>query len=469
MLKIYNTLTRTKEEFKPIDADRVSFYACGMTVYDYCHIGHARSLITFDILVRYLRFLKYNVKFVRNFTDIDDKIIKRANENQEDFHALTKRFITAMHEDCEALGLLKPDIEPRATEFIPQIIQMIKALLDKKYAYIGGNGDVYYDISKFKNYGKLSNRDTEQLQAGARVDVSEAKKNPLDFVLWKLAKPGEPDWDSPWGKGRPGWHIECSAMSTDCLGDNFDIHAGGQDLVFPHHENEIAQTEGATGQKFANYWIHTGLLQVEGQKMSKSLGNFFTIRDVLKKFSPEVLRYFMITSHYRSPLNYSEDDMVKAQHALERLYTTLRDFSGLAQVTSQKEDQDFINAMNDDFNTPQALAALFDLSHKINKLKETDTIKAKKLAALLKQLGGVLGILQQNPQKFLQTTIGEQADTAKIEQLIQARNDARKNKNWAEADRIRDELDQMGIVLEDKSSGTIWRRSPAKAGDLRET
>lgn len=457
MLKIYNTLTRTKEEFKPIDADRVSFYACGITVYDYCHIGHARSLITFDIIVRYLRYLKYNVKFVRNFTDIDDKIIKRANENKEDFQRLTERFITAMHEDCAALNLLKPDVEPHATEFMPQIVQMIQILLDKKYAYIGGNGDVYYDISKFKDYGKLSNRDIEQLQAGARIDVSSAKKHPLDFVLWKLAKPNEPNWDSPWGKGRPGWHIECSAMSTDCLGSNFDIHAGGQDLMFPHHENEIAQTEAVTDKKFANYWVHTGLLQVDGQKMSKSLGNFFTIRDVLKKFSPEVLRYFMITSHYRSPLNYSEEDMMNARHALERLYTTLRDFADLVLVDPQEEDQAFVAAMNDDFNTPQALAALFDLSHKINKLKETDKMKAQKLAAVLKQLGGVLGILQQDPRQFLQSTIGTKIDVAKIEQLIQARNDARKNKNWAEADRLRDELDQIGVVLEDQASGTIWR------------
>jgi cysteinyl-tRNA synthetase len=461
MLKIYNTLIRAKEKFKPINAGRVSFYACGVTVYDYCHIGHARSLITFDIIVRYLRYLKYNVKFVRNFTDIDDKIIKQAKENQEDFRGLTERFITAMHEDCEALGLLKPDIEPRATEFMPQIIKMIQILLDKKYAYIGNNGDVYYDISKFKDYGKLSNRDIEQLQAGARIDVSKAKKNPLDFVLWKLAKPGEPNWDSPWGKGRPGWHIECSAMSTNCLGEHFDIHAGGQDLVFPHHENEIAQTEAATGKKFANYWIHTGLLQVEGQKMSKSLGNFFTIRDVLQKFSPEVLHYFMLTSHYRSPLNYSEKDMVNARHALERLYTSLQDFSPQdldAKVESGQEAQDFINAMSDDFNTPQALAALFDLSHKINKLKDEDKVKARELAAVLKQLGGVLGILQLDPQQFLQGMVGEQADAEEIERLIQARNNARKNKNWAEADRIRNELDQLGIVLEDKPSGTIWRR-----------
>jgi cysteinyl-tRNA synthetase len=467
MLKIYNTLTKSKDKFKPIIPGHVSFYACGMTVYDYCHIGHARSLIIFDVVVRYLRYLKYNVKFVRNFTDIDDKIIKRANENQEDFNELTKRFIDAMHEDCKALGLLQPNEEPCATQHMEQIIQMIQTLLDKKYAYVGDNGDVYYDISKFKDYGKLSRRDVEQLQAGARVDVSAAKKNPLDFVLWKIAKPDEPSWDSPWGKGRPGWHIECSAMSTHCLAEHFDIHAGGQDLVFPHHENEIAQTEAATGKKFVNYWIHTGMLLVDGQKMSKSLGNFFTIRDVLQKFSPEVLRYFMITSNYRSPLNYSEADMLNARHALERLYTSLRDFSAeeLDAVIDPKHDnQDFIAAMNDDFNTPEALAALFDLSHKINKLKSSRGTasrapkEAQKLAALLKQLGGVLGILQQDPQQFLQSTVGEQVDAAKIEQLIQARNDARKNKNWAEADRIRGELDQMGIILEDKISGTIWRR-----------
>ncbi|MGD9153290.1 MAG: cysteine--tRNA ligase [Gammaproteobacteria bacterium] len=461
MLKIYNTLTRTKEEFKPITPHKVNFYACGITVYDFCHIGHARSLIIFDVIVRYLRYLKYNVKFVRNFTDIDDKIIKRANENQEDFQELTSRFIAAMHEDCEELGLLPPDEEPRATQFMPQIIQMVQTLVDKGYAYVGANGDVYYDISKFENYGKLSNRNIEQLQAGARVELSDAKKNPLDFVLWKLAKPDEPSWDSPWGKGRPGWHIECSAMSTHCLAEHFDIHAGGQDLVFPHHENEIAQAEAATGEKFANYWIHTGLLQVDGQKMSKSLGNFFTIRDVLQKFSPEVLRYFMITSNYRSPLNYSETDMVNARHALERLYTSLRDFSSAeleAAPDSEQGNQAFVSAMNDDFNTPEALAVLFDLSHQINKLRDSDKVEAGQLAKQLKKLGGILGILQKDPAQFLQSIIGEEIDTAEIEQLIKARNDARKNKNWAEADRIRDELDQIGVVLEDKSSGTIWRR-----------
>lgn len=461
MLKIYNTLTRTKEEFAPINPGKVNFYACGITVYDYCHIGHARSLIIFDIIVRYLRYLKYSVKFVRNFTDIDDKIIKRANENQEDFQELTKRFIAAMHEDCKKLGLLLPDEEPRATQFMPQIIQMVQTLIDKGYAYIGDNGDVYYDISKFKDYGKLSNRNIEQLQVGARVELSAAKRNPLDFTLWKLAKPNEPSWNSPWGKGRPGWHIECSAMSTYCLAKHFDIHAGGQDLVFPHHENEIAQAEAATGKKFANYWIHTGLLQVNGQKMSKSLGNFFTIRDVLKKFSPEVLRYFMITSNYRSPLNYSETDMVNARHALERLYMSLRDFSAeeLEAVSDLEQDNKaFTDAMDDDFNTPEALAVLFDLSHQINRIKDKDEVKAKQLARQLRELGSVLGILQQDPEKFLQSTVGEEIDTDQIEGLIQARNDARKNKNWVEADRLRDELDQIGVVLEDKSSGTIWRR-----------
>lgn len=459
MLKIYNTLTRSKEIFEPIEPGVINFYACGMTVYDYCHIGHARSLIIFDVIVRYLRFLKYNVKFVRNFTDVDDKIIKRANENNEDFRALTKRFITAMHEDCASLGLAPPDEEPCATAFMPQIINMIQTLLDKKYAYIGKNGDVYYDIAKFKDYGKLSNRDLDKLQAGARVDISEAKKSPLDFTLWKLAKPNEPSWDSPWGKGRPGWHIECSVMSTDCLTNHFDIHAGGQDLIFPHHENEIAQAEGATGEKFANFWIHSGLLRVDGKKMSKSLGNFFTIRDILKKYSPEVLRYLMISSHYRSPLNYSDSDMIKARHSLERLYTSLRGFTDddLGVEHSDDDKQAFIDAMCDDFNTPEALASLFNLSRKINKLKENNKEQARKLAATLKHLGGVLGILQQNPAEFLQSTTDSEKDTTKIEQLIKNRNLARKNKNWKEADQIRTELDKLGVILEDQAETTLWR------------
>jgi cysteinyl-tRNA synthetase len=462
MLKVYNTLTKSKEEFKSIQPGKIGLYACGMTVYDYCHIGHARALIAFDIIVRFLRYSGYDVKYIRNITDVDDKIIGRANENKEDFTKLTERFIQAMHEDCDSLDLLVPNEEPRATKYMDKIIAMVKALVDKGYAYVGQNGDVYYNISKFKDYGKLSHRNIEELQVGSRVKASEAKNNPLDFALWKLAKPDEPSWDSPWGKGRPGWHIECSAMATTCIANHIDIHGGGRDLIFPHHENEIAQAEAATGEKFVNYWLHAGSLQVDNTKMSKSLGNFFTIRDVLKKFDPEVIRYFMITSHYRSPLNYSEADVAKAKSALERLYTALRglDIEGVEYKKHQanKFEEPFLAAMNDDFNTPEALSVLFGLSREINRLRDKDEGQAKELASLLKHLGGVFDILQQDPDKFLQGNVAEESEAKKIEALIQARNDARKNKDWAEADRVRGELTSMGIVLEDNQEGTTWRR-----------
>jgi cysteinyl-tRNA synthetase len=462
MLKIYNTLTKSKELFTPIQPGKVNIYACGMTVYDYCHIGHARSLIAFDVIVRYLRYLTYQVKYVRNITDIDDKIIQRANANQEDFQDLTARFITAMREDCTALGLLTPTEEPRATQFMPQIIQVVQTLLAKGYAYVGTNGDVYYNVRKFKDYGKLSHRNIDELQAGARIAISEAKTNPLDFTLWKLAKANEPGWDSPWGKGRPGWHIECSAMATTCLAKHFDIHIGGRDLIFPHHENEIAQAEAATGEKFVNYWIHVGSLQVNNQKMSKSLGNFFTIREVLQQFNPEVLRYFMIASHYRSPLNYSLADMHKARQALERLYMTMRGLEiGIDNGDNEAAasfSKDFAVAMNDDFNTPEALAVLFNLARKINKIKDKDKELAKQMLVTLRRLGNTLGILQQEPEQFLQANVVAEIDKNEITKMIVARNEARKSKNWAEADRLRDELLKMGIVLEDKANETIWRR-----------
>jgi len=378
MLQIYNSLTRKKEPFEPIDPANVRMYVCGMTVYDYCHIGHARVLVVFDMVNRYLRHLygENHVTYVRNITDIDDKIIRRAQECHEPFTRLTERFIDAMHEDAEALGVLPPDEEPRATLSMEQIIEMIQTLLDKGYAYTAQNGDVYYDVSRFSSYGKLSGKRLEELRAGERVAVDEAKEDPLDFVLWKAAKPGEPCWDSPWGKGRPGWHIECSAMSTHCLGCHFDIHGGGLDLQFPHHENEIAQSEAATGCKFVNYWMHNGFVRVDDEKMSKSLGNFFTIREVLKRYDPEVVRYFILASHYRSPLNYSDRNLEGAKGALTTLYTALRELPAGAEVQGEaKEARRFHEALCDDFNTPEAMAVLFELARDINRLRSTGDVE----------------------------------------------------------------------------------------------
>jgi len=465
MLKIHNSQSRKKEIFQPIEPGKVKMYVCGMTVYDLCHLGHARVLVVFDAVTRYLRFSGYDVTYVRNITDIDDKIIARANENGEDFAALTDRFIQAMHEDAAELGVLPPDEEPRATTSMQDIINMVQTLIDKGHAYTAkaeddAPGDVYYDVSTFESYGKLSGKKLEDLRAGERVAVDERKDDPLDFVLWKAAKPGEPFWDSPWGKGRPGWHIECSAMSTCCLGNHFDIHGGGQDLQFPHHENEIAQSEAATGETFVNLWMHNGFVRIDNEKMSKSLGNFFTVREILKLYKGEEIRYFVLASQYRSPLNYSDQLLDTARTALSRLYNTLRDLD----VPDEFDENDaavetFKQAMDDDFNTPEALAVIFDLANQVNRHRETDTDAALQKAAVLKKLANVLGLLEQDPVEFLQSGAGENEDGTDIDALIDARNAARENKDWAEADRIRDELDAMGIVVEDKDGKTVWRRS----------
>ncbi|HSJ49514.1 MAG TPA: cysteine--tRNA ligase [Gammaproteobacteria bacterium] len=461
MLQIYNSLTRQKEDFVPIEPGKVRMYVCGMTVYDLCHLGHARVLVVFDVVVRHLRALGYEVTYVRNITDIDDKIIQRAHENGEPIDALTGRFITAMHEDAEALGVLPPDLEPRATTSMDEIIAMIETLVAKGYAYAAGNGDVYYDVSRFEGYGRLSGKNPEDLRAGARVEVAEAKDDPLDFVLWKAAKPGEPSWPSPWGAGRPGWHIECSAMSTQCLGNHFDIHGGGMDLQFPHHENEIAQSEGATGCHFVNYWIHNGFVQVDQEKMSKSLGNFFTVREILARYQPEEVRYFILASHYRSPLNYSDDNLDKARAALTRFYTALRGVSPGEALEGSEYQRRFSAAMDDDFNSAEALAVLFELARELNRAREAGTGEAPRLAATLMHLGARLGILQADPLQYLRgqpvrTTGG--LEDEEIEARIQARLDARARKDWAEADRIRDELQAAGIQLEDAAGTTRWRR-----------
>lgn len=455
MLKIYNTLTRSKQEFVPKQPGKVGMYVCGMTVYDYCHIGHARVMVVFDTVARYLRHAGFELTYVRNVTDIDDKIIQRAKENGEAFTDLTERFIQAMHEDERALSVLPPDIEPRATQSIADIIHMISKLIEREFAYVGSNGDVFYAVNRFHGYGKLSGKNIEDLNAGERVDVDNAKRDPLDFVLWKMAKPGEPYWDSPWGQGRPGWHIECSAMSTCCLGNHFDIHGGGMDLQFPHHENEIAQSEGATGEPFVNYWMHNGFVRVNEEKMSKSLGNFFTVREVLKQYRPEVIRFFILSSHYRSPLNYSDEQLDEASAALTRLYTALRGVEiGDAQMNSEYQ-QRFEQAMNDDFNTPVALAVLFDLARELNK-----AVDKSKLANTLKQLAAILGLLQEEPDNFLKGgAVGDGLAETEIERLIEARKIAKANKDWAQADSIRDQLKAQGVVLEDLAGGnTSWRR-----------
>jgi len=458
MLTVYNSLTHEKEIFTPLIPNKIRMYVCGMTVYDYCHVGHARVMVVFDMITRYLRAIGYEVIYVRNITDIDDKIIQRAIENQEDMNQLTARFIQAMHEDADALGVMRPDHEPRATESIAEIVEIIQQLFHNGYAYQADNGDVYYAVNKFKDYGKLSGKKIDELRAGERVEIEQAKQDPLDFVLWKTAKPQEPAWDSPWGKGRPGWHIECSAMSTHCLGNHFDIHGGGQDLQFPHHENEIAQSEGATGEPFVNYWIHNGFVRVNEEKMSKSLGNFFTVREVLKAYPPEVLRYFILASHYRSPLNYSDQNLDTARQALTRLYTALR---GLATTENLPEEneyrQRFHQVMQDDFNTPEALAILFELAHEINKHRSTDFNQAQKLAGELRYLAAMLGLLQTDSEIFLQGET-EGLSAATIENMIQQRNAARTAKNWKESDRVRDELKAQGIVLEDGAQGTTWRK-----------
>lgn len=460
MLHIYNTLTRKKELFTPIEPGKVKMYVCGMTVYDLCHLGHARVLVVFDAVTRYMRHSGYEVNYIRNITDIDDKIIARANENGEDFNALTTRFIQAMHEDAAELGVLPPNDEPKATASMDDIISMVETLIEKGNAYAADNGDVYYDVSSFENYGQLSGKQIEDLRAGERVAVDANKDDPLDFVLWKAAKPDEPSWDSPWGKGRPGWHIECSAMSTCCLGNHFDIHGGGQDLQFPHHENEIAQSEAATGEKFVNLWMHNGFVRINDEKMSKSLGNFFTVREILKLYQGEEIRYFVLASHYRSPLNYSDQLLDTARSSLTRLYNALRglDVPSVSIIEDEAEAK-FTKAMDDDFNTSEALAVLFDLAGQVNRLREEDAAMALQKAGLLKKLANILGLLESDPEVYLQGGAGESDDVEQIETLIQQRLDARANKDWAEADRIRDELHAMDIELEDKDGKTIWRRA----------
>jgi len=461
MLKVYNDLSNRKEDFTPLEPGKVRMYVCGMTVYDLCHLGHARVMVVFDVVYRYLKSLGYEVTYIRNITDIDDKIINRANENGESFNALTERYIAEMHRDTEALGVLEPDDEPRATNHIEEIIDMIRRLIDNGHAYRVENGDVYYSVGSFKGYGKLSGKSIEDLRAGARVDVDEQKREPLDFALWKAAKPGEPAWRSPWGEGRPGWHIECSAMSTCCLGDTFDIHGGGADLTFPHHENEIAQSEGATGKPFVRYWLHNGFVRINDEKMSKSLGNFFTVREILKHFQAEEIRYFILTSHYRSPLNYDEEHLVNARGALTRFYTAMRGLPDTTSAGAEDYAERFNQSMDDDFNTPEALAVLFELVREINRVRQRDETRAGALAAELRRLGGVLGILQDNPEAYLRGAAGDTTalDGEAVETLIQARRDARKNRDWAEADRIRDELKELGVVLEDGPEGTSWRRT----------
>ncbi len=458
MLKIYNTLARDKQDFLPITPGRVGMYVCGMTVYDYCHLGHARVMVVFDMVYRWLKHSGFAVTYVRNITDIDDKIIKRAAENGESIYQLTERFINAMHEDADALGVQRPNHEPRATQFLPQMLEMIGKLEQRELAYRTADGDVNFAVRKFDGYGKLSGKSLEDLRVGERVEVAEGKHDPLDFVLWKHAKQQEADevkWDSKWGKGRPGWHIECSAMSTQLLGNRFDIHGGGADLQFPHHENEIAQSEGAHQSKYVNYWMHNGFVNVDKEKMSKSLGNFFTIREVLKKYDAEVVRFFILRAHYRSPLNYSDVHLDDAKVALTRLYTALKSFPDLAGKRMDWNAPHAIRykaAMDDDFNTPEAMAVLFDLANEINKTN------SPQLAAQLKALAGMLGLLQRDPQSFLQGGAGDSFSDEHITVQITARITAKQAKDFAAADRIRKELLEAGIILEDGAAGTTWRR-----------
>ena len=459
MLKIYNTLKREKEEFKPINPNQVGMYVCGVTVYDLCHFGHGRTFVSFDVIARYLRYSGYNLRYVRNITDVDDKIIKRAIENNETCDQLVDRMIAEMHKDFDALNILRPDVEPRATHHIPEIIAMVEKLIANGHAYVAADGDVMFDVESFPKYGALSRQNLAQLQAGARVEIKSVKKNPMDFVLWKMSKENEPSWESPWGKGRPGWHIECSAMNSKELGEHFDIHGGGSDLMFPHHENEIAQSCCANHGEYVNYWLHTGMLTIDKEKMSKSLGNFFSIRYMLDLYDAESLRYFFLTAHYRSLLDYSIDNLNLARSALERLYTALRgcDLTVPAKGGEQYVES-FKTAMDDDFNTPGALAVLFEMAREINKLKTEDAEKANGLAVRLKELAGVLGLLEQDPEVFLQGDANND-EVAEIEALIKQRNEAKAAKNWAVADEVRNKLKAMNIVLEDTPNGTTWRKA----------
>ena len=458
MLQIYNTLTQQKEKFTPIEAGKVKMYVCGITTYDYCHLGHGRMLVVFDVIVRFLRASGLDVTYVRNITDIDDKIINRANELGIAFDELAGKFIDIMHEDEKALNILPPDIEPRATGHMGEIIQMVETLIAKGIAYAADNGDVYYSVKEFPDYTKLSHRNLDELLAGARIEVETAKKDPRDFVLWKAAKEGEPGWDSPWGFGRPGWHIECSAMSTKCLGNTFDIHGGGSDLIFPHHENEIAQSEGATGEEFARVWIHNGSLRIDNEKMSKSLNNFFTIRDVLAEYPAEVVRFFLVSSHYRSAINYSRDNLQQSYSALERLYNALKGLDYQTMNAKQGTDYEtrFNAAMEDDFNSPEAISVLYELARDINRLKQIGDDDALPLAALLVKLGTILGVLQQLPQDFLREG-SDDVDADYIDGLIEQRNTARAEKNWAVADEIRDKLSALNVIVEDKDGKSSWR------------
>ncbi len=469
MLQIYNTLSRQKETFTPINAGKVGLYVCGCTVYDLCHIGHGRTYISFDNIARYLRFSGYDVNYVRNITDVEDKIINRANENNETPEALTERTIAAMHQDFDALNMARPDLEPRVTTHMNEIIAMIETLVTKEHAYVAGanaaptgQGDVLFDVSSYNDYGKLSGQNLEQLQSGSRVEVDQNKNNPLDFVLWKSAKPGEPSWSSPWGEGRPGWHIECSAMNAKELGHHFDIHGGGSDLTFPHHENEIAQSCCALNTPYVNYWMHTGMVQIDQEKMSKSLGNFFTIRDVLAQYDAETVRFFLTTGHYRSQLNYSTDNLTQARASVERIYTSLRDVNIESDYVINKDSsfvKQFCQAMDDDFNTPQALAVLFEISKELNVAKAaSNNALAIDLASTLVALGEIVGLLQLDPAAFLQGD-NDNDEVAIIEALIVQRNQARIDKDWAMADDARDKLNAMNIVLEDSAGKTTWRKA----------
>ena len=455
MLKLYNSLTHSKQEFVPLVPGQARMYVCGMTVYDYCHLGHARVMVVFDVVARWLRASELDVTYVRNITDIDDKIIRRAADNNEPVERLTARFIRAMEEDAAALGVLKPDFEPRATQYVPQMLDIIRLLEQKKLAYVASGGDVNYSVRDFPGYGKLSGKSLADLRAGERVEVDKSKRDPLDFVLWKRAKPGEPSWPSPWGEGRPGWHIECSAMACALLGNHFDIHGGGQDLQFPHHENELAQSEGAHGGTFVNVWMHNGFVRVDEEKMSKSLGNFFTVREILKKYDPEVVRFFIVRAHYRSPLNYSDRHLDDAREGLTRLYIALKDHDIAAAAVDWNEPHAarFRQAMDDDFNTPEAVAVLFDLANEINRSG------SREAAVLLKSLAAPLGLLARRPVEFLQAAPADAKWTPqRIETAIAARTAAKQIRNFAEADRIREELLAAGIALEDTPRGTVWRR-----------
>lgn len=459
MLQIYNTLTKEKAPFKPIEEGKINMYVCGITVYDYCHIGHARVMVCFDVITRYLRASGWDVKYVRNITDVDDKIINRANENNESVDDLTDRMIAAMHEDEDALSVLRPDMEPRATGHIDNIIEMVQTLIDKGFAYAADNGDVYYRVERFEKYGKLTNKNVDELRSGARVEVETAKESPLDFVLWKSAKEGEVSWESPWGAGRPGWHIECSAMSKCCLGDTFDIHGGGPDLPFPHHENEIAQSEAANGCAYVNTWMHAGPVRVNSEKMSKSLGNFFTIRDVLEKYNAEVVRFFLARVHYRTYIDYSEESLKEARIMLEKFYQALRGVELADAAPENDYTARFYEAMDDDFNTPKAFAVLFELVSELNSATREGKAEAGQLAFQLKTLGGVLGLLQQEPDAFLKGEDKEgEIGSEEIEALIEQRAQAKKNKDFATADKVRDDLAAQGIILKDSREGTSWYR-----------